>query len=400
MKRRIAAIAILAVLLLCGVVWARMTTVVVGRGTSAWTWTADFESGTLGQVASGTSGFDYAASLTTYSNEQTHGGTKACKMHWTSGSDGYEGCAGWWGYDDGNHNITNGQELWVRGYYYFKSPWDWTCDPVVKILRAPVRTSSNGHNGYISVFTFQNGEYGAESPGAMGYSNETTNGEGQTAAVPNALFSTDQWICLEMYIKFSPTAGIQRIWRNGILVQERTNSTFDATSNISPGGGWVMSYWNGGAPQAQDMYLDDFQATTDTPSNRDAAGNPMIGPIDWSSSDTTAPTVSITTSSPQTITSDSLTVIGTASDAVWGTGSVCKWRLGSAPDANNGTTISGLTYSGTVDWSFTASGFSIGSNTLYIGCRDAVPNWGSKSMAVNYNLSSQGVSGVSALTVR
>src|SRR5574343_797155 len=35
MKRRIAAIAILAVLLLCGVVWARMTTVVVGQGVSA-----------------------------------------------------------------------------------------------------------------------------------------------------------------------------------------------------------------------------------------------------------------------------------------------------------------------------------------------------------------------------
>lgn len=116
--------------------------------------------------------------------------------------------------------------------------------------------------------------------------------------------------------------------------------------------------------------------------------------------DTTAPTVSITTSDPSSITSDSLSVTGTASDAVWGDGSVCKWRIGAAPDANNGTTISGLTYSGTVDWSFTASGFSIGSNTLYIGCRDAVPNWGSKSMAVNYNLSSQGVSGVSALTVR
>ena len=103
-------------------------------------------------------------------------------------------------------------------------------------------------------------------------------------------------------------------------------------------------------------------------------------------SDTNAPAVTITTTSPQNIAGDSLGVTGTASDDVWGTGSVCKWRLGSAPDASNGTTISGLTYSGTVDWSFTASGFSRGSNTLYVGCRDAVPNWGSKSMIVNYNL--------------
>src|SRR5574343_283981 len=355
-----------------------IVTLFLSSSAFAWTWTADFESGTLGQVASGTSGFDYAASLTTYSNEQTHGGTKACKMHWTSGSDG-EGCAGWWGYDDGSHNITNGQELWVRGYYYFKSSWDWTCDPAVKILRAPVRTSSNGHIGYISVLNFQNGEYSAESPGAMGYSNETTNGEGQSAAVPNALFSTDQWICLEMYIKFSPTAGIQRIWRNGILVQERTNSTFDATSNISPGGGWVMSYWNGGTVQIQDMYLDDFQATTDTPSNRDAAGNPMIGPIDWSSSDTTAPTVSITTSSPQTITSDSLTVIGTASDAVGVTS--CKYRIGSEPGASAGTACTGTT-----SWTCATSGYTRGTNTLYVGCGDAAGNWGSDSITVSYNI--------------
>ena len=135
----------------------------------------------------------------------------------------------------------------------------------------------------------------------------------------------------------------------------------------------------------------------------DSSGNVSSGKeitIDGGGGDTTAPTVSITTSDPSSITSDSLSVTGTASDAIWGTGSVCKWRISAAPDADNGTTISGLTYSGTVDWSFTASGFSRGSNTLYVGCRDAVPNWGSKSMTVNYNPSSQGISGVSGLTVR
>lgn len=112
--------------------------------------------------------------------------------------------------------------------------------------------------------------------------------------------------------------------------------------------------------------------------------------------DTDDPSVTISAliPDPSSITSDSLYVSGTASDAVWGTGSVCKWRLTSAPDADNGTTITGLTYSGTVNWSATASGFSRGANTLYVGCRDAAGNWGSDSMVVNYLPVIQGVTGL------
>lgn len=102
-------------------------------------------------------------------------------------------------------------------------------------------------------------------------------------------------------------------------------------------------------------------------------------------SDTTAPTVTITTSSPQTIATDSLPVIGMAYDAVWGTGSECKYRIGSEPGSSVGTTIAGLTYSGTVNWSVATSGYSVGANTLYVGCGDAAGNWGSSSITVNYN---------------
>lgn len=96
--------------------------------------------------------------------------------------------------------------------------------------------------------------------------------------------------------------------------------------------------------------------------------------------DTTAPVTTITTSDPQSVTTDTLTVAGTATDAVWGGGSSCKYRIGSAPDADNGTACTGTT-----SWICSTSGYTIGANTLYVGCGDAAGNWGSDSITVNYN---------------
>ncbi len=94
--------------------------------------------------------------------------------------------------------------------------------------------------------------------------------------------------------------------------------------------------------------------------------------------DTTSPVVVISTSDPSNISIDSLAISGTATDAV-GVSS-CKFRIGSAPDASNGTVISGTT-----SWSGTATGFAAGVNTLYVGCTDVAANWGSDSITVNYN---------------
>lgn len=109
----------------------------------------------------------------------------------------------------------------------------------------------------------------------------------------------------------------------------------------------------------------------------DIAGFTMSN-SDWlgSDADTTAPNVTISTTNPSRITGATLTVVGTSSDAV-GVSS-CKYRLLVAPDASNGTICTGTT-------SFTCNttGYSLGSNTLYVGCNDAAGNWGSASIVVN-----------------
>ena len=98
------------------------------------------------------------------------------------------------------------------------------------------------------------------------------------------------------------------------------------------------------------------------------------------SSDTTAPAVTISTASGSTITSDSKTVAGTATDAVGVSG--CKYRIGSDTiDATHGTACTGTT-----SWSCATSGYASGSNTVYVECYDAVPNYSTgHSITVTYN---------------
>ena len=109
---------------------------------------------------------------------------------------------------------------------------------------------------------------------------------------------------------------------------------------------------------------------------RGADGKWDRGAIEYISSggDYTSPVVTISTSDPQTITSDSLSVAWTCSDAVGVTSQ--KWRIGAPPSASAGTTATSPA---------TTTGYSEGSNTLYVGCGDAAGNWGSDSITVTYD---------------
>ncbi len=239
----------------------------------AWTKTVTFENGTNGAIANSTSGFDYAGSQTTFSTDRAANGSKSAKMVWTKGSEG-------WGVTHGEMNypapVTNGQEVWVRGYYYFAQPWSWISNTGeasgIKIMR--VATDAGGWHSIFSVW----------SP------NVTASNEMAAVQVDTGYpFLTGAWQCLEIYLKLSPTNGIMRIWQNGVLVFEDLNH-----KTISSSGGYVwmssvMSVWNNGVGQNQTQYVDEFVMTTDRPSQYDSKGNAMIGLINGST--TTTPTV-------------------------------------------------------------------------------------------------------------
>ena len=228
---------------------------------AAWTKSRDFEGGLIGQEAQGSMGFDDAGGLTLYSNEVVNSGQRSAKFIWNKGDTGFVNCRGEHYYVS---EVGEGQELWIRAYYYFKSPWSWTAAPFNKIMRIHVRNTA-----YLSVLSDAWGQIvgNSEVVDRNYYSGRT--------------FDTDRWQSIEMYVKISGSQGILRVWKDGVLIiEDKTSATTRNGNNAIFS--YFMSYWNGGCPENQVMYMDDVVMTTDMPSARDAAGNPMIGPIGWS----------------------------------------------------------------------------------------------------------------------
>ena len=232
----------------------------------AWTVSTNFENGQVGAKAQGSSGFNEAGSATIFSSEKSASGTKSAKMTWPKGSDGWAVAHGFIDYP----NIGNGSEIWARGFFYFSSPWSWACSPVIKVLRgAHVANSGGGNVGYHSVF--------ADGSGDILLSNEP--GDAQIST--RVKFDIDKWQCIEMYVKLSTSDPIFRIWKNGTLIYEdRSHLTLRSSSDYADFA-YIMTYWNGGAPQVQTQFVDDFIITNERPSKVDNKGNPMIGPGAW-----------------------------------------------------------------------------------------------------------------------
>jgi hypothetical protein len=68
-----------------------------------------------------------------------------------------------------------------------------------------------------------------------------------------------------------------RFWKNGALMADLTDRiTMKTTASYSDQTN-LFTYWNGGAPATEAMYVDDLVLTTDTPSAKDAAGHPYVG---------------------------------------------------------------------------------------------------------------------------
>ncbi len=256
--------------------WAVGLALVLGlyvADAAAWQFTADFESGAVGNLAQGPSGFQEAGSLTTFSSENAHSGSKSAKMVWQYNTSGFGTAMGTVPFPAA---VPVGGELWMRGYYYFVNPWSWQaasgdeCACAIKTARAHVRNAAGGHVGYTSVITNNFG---------IPYVNcETCNGlNGLNVPTSAAAFTAGRWYAVELYTYFHPTNGVVRMWIDGELKAEATNiATAQSGSDLMDSSYW-MGYWNGRVGQDQVMYVDDVVVTTDTPAGRDRAGNPMIG---------------------------------------------------------------------------------------------------------------------------
>lgn len=239
----------------------------------AWTVTATFEDGVSGTQVEGATGFSNSGTYSTFSNDRAQTGSQSAKFEHQIGTDDWGECHGVLGYT----SVAEGGEIWARAYYYLVTPWDWESNPVVKVLRLATYNSGGEGAGWLSIFAYHTG--------VITLSNEPRDVQTNSSTQ----FLTNQWQCLEIYVKLhaTPGSGAFRIWQNGILIlEDTTHATLETSSDYS-NIAYFWSYWNGGVPQNQTSYIDTITITNETPENRDAANNPMIGPTDWSETSAT-----------------------------------------------------------------------------------------------------------------
>jgi hypothetical protein len=243
----------------------------------AWTVTADFEYGSIGEIATGSDGLTNNAAQATYTNEHVFLGGQALKAQVNSGGTAFGGMIQY------PSSLGEGDEVWYRARWFFPSSWIFTTTSGQKLMR--IGSKLNGGDWwdiYIDKDTQQiepHTDLGASKVAFNDYkygdSPMITGPRGQHGRA----VKIDSWNTYEIYIKFSsiPSNSIIRIWQEGSLVFEAAGivATLGSSNNVSDRV-LIGNYYNGNAPKTMSAYIDNIEITSDRPSNSDANGNPMI----------------------------------------------------------------------------------------------------------------------------
>ena len=245
-----------------------------GTQVHAWVETAGFENGTIGQQAIGPDAFDNGGyTNTTFDNQVVRNGTVSAKMTAIQGS------TDWGAFNRFPSTLGEGDEIWMRYYLYFPPGFNFSCSQCagLKTMRIHTRSASGANEGYFDVLIGAGvGLNVASEVANTDFYNNWPNGSwaGLGSPVP-----TGQWHAIEQYVKFSsvPGQGIYRVWQNGNLIFEDTQTYTLRSSTSVADYNFIFGYWNGNAPATQSAYIDDFVVSSDTPSNFDSHGNRFIG---------------------------------------------------------------------------------------------------------------------------
>lgn len=245
----------------------------------SWTRSLTFENGSVGAKtqSSSTEDFDDAAGGSYFTDEQILSGNLAAKLTVTEGDTAF---GRWGGIINFPQLLGKGDEIWFRVNTFFPEGFNWdstSSGNLLKFLRVHVQTSSGANSGYNDWYL---------TPEATSIPHQFIY-EGQQKwfyfGDPSDEIQRGRWETYEMYVKLDNipvdqggTARV-RVWKDGRLLSEITGAETLNSSTDTSDRAHLFTYWNGGAPKTQHMYVDDIVVTSDTPANRDANGNPMVG---------------------------------------------------------------------------------------------------------------------------
>lgn len=255
-----------------------LRTIVIGSlfvSLSAYGWTIelDFEQNTAGQRCA----FDDAANQSFVSTARASNGTRSCEFNINQGATGF---GDWGGIVDLPSNLTSGDEIWIRVKTYWPTGFNYDSTSEgnrLKFIRLHTRTSSDSNQGYDDWYI---NPQGATQPFRFIFEGEQVWEPFGTA---NDRITHDTWETYEIYMKLDSVSvdnGGQariRVWKNGNLMEEITGRKTLVSSASYADLLYFFTYWNGGAPKTQSMYVDEIVLTSDTPTSTDNNGNPFVG---------------------------------------------------------------------------------------------------------------------------
>lgn len=243
---------------------------------SAWTIHSNFDSGELGTKADkNEDGFMGAGGGGIYSNETAIQGHSA-KLHIKEGKTGY----GMWG---GEYmfpeKLHRGDTVWYQAHVYFPRGFDhysYGEGNRLKFLRIATKSHDNNNHGYLDLYIDKKTSSYPFKWIYEGAARWVNVGEPSDMIVKDKWESYQMQITLDNVPKNSGGLAEVRIWKNGILLKHITDRiTLKGSSDYSHRA-LLFTYWNGGAPQSQSMYVDNITITTEKPTNMDKEGNPRL----------------------------------------------------------------------------------------------------------------------------
>jgi len=263
---------------------AVVAAVVLTPRADAWTISQNFDSSAVGTAC----GWD-AAGGSVVSADQSYTLKNSCKLTITSRATGF----GMWGGVIAHPTpVKQGGQLWMRVHTFMPTGFDYDSTGEgnhLKFLRYHTATTAGANGGYDDIYINPSGN---ANPFQFIYEGEQVWDLIGTAAgtLVGNLMGTNKdviqlgvWETYEYWVKFDTVSvknGGQaevRFWKNGALMADLTDRITLSNASLIVDQTNLFTYWNGGAPATQSMYVDDLVLTTDTPSAKDAAGNSYIG---------------------------------------------------------------------------------------------------------------------------
>lgn len=242
------------------------------QSASAWTITQNFDDKSVGASCGWDSG-----SGSTVSSAMAFSGSKSCKLTVTAGQTAF---GTWGGIIVHPSAVKRGGEIWVRVRTYMPAGFNYDSNGEgnhLKFLRVHTRSDATENLGYNDIYINPKGTI---PPFQFIYEGE------QVWSMIGALtdvISLGGWETYEFYVKLDTVpvskGGSARaiFWKNGLLMADiKDRVTLSSTAAYSDRT-HLFTYWNGGAPATESMYVDDVIVTTDTPATKDLLGNPYIG---------------------------------------------------------------------------------------------------------------------------